>query len=147
MDNSEILSRRLPVCAIARGSAEQLKLQIGGERLEVTVETDEELATTMSVLAAIGSADPISDPQERSAAVAVASGVPALVEAVRKLDASGITPSDIGIRRPTLDDVFLRLTGHAAGEPGAGDEDATPASDAKTGDTDINTNQKSGAPA
>jgi ABC-2 type transport system ATP-binding protein len=100
--------------AIARGTPDELKGQIGGERLEVTVLDRSELATAASVLKSVGTGEPTIDAEARRVLVPVTGGVAALTEAVRQLDAADVQPADIGVRRPTLDDVFLQLTGHAA---------------------------------
>jgi ABC-2 type transport system ATP-binding protein len=101
---------------IARGTADELKSQIGGERLELTVSSSGELPATVEILRAIGTGEPSVEEHTRSAGVAVGGGSPVLVEALRRLDAAGVVVQDVGIRRPTLDDVFLSLTGHAAEE-------------------------------
>jgi ABC-2 type transport system ATP-binding protein len=107
---------------IARGTADELKSQIGGERLELTVSSAEELPATVEVLRRVGSGDPSVEEHTRSVGVAVSGGSAVLIDALRQLDAAGIVVQDVGIRRPTLDDVFLSLTGHAAAEtsPDAG---------------------------
>jgi ABC-2 type transport system ATP-binding protein len=99
---------------IAEGTADELKARIGGETLEVVVATDDELAVTQTVLAAIGGAEPVIDRHTRRVQVPVATGVAALVEAVRRLADEQVTVLDVALHRPTLDDVFLTLTGHAA---------------------------------
>jgi ABC-2 type transport system ATP-binding protein len=99
---------------IARGTADELKSQIGGERLELTVSTATELPATVEVLRKVGTGEPSTDDKTRAAGVAVTGGSKVLIEALRQLDAAGVVVQDVGIRRPTLDDVFLSLTGHAA---------------------------------
>ncbi|WP_448061494.1 ATP-binding cassette domain-containing protein [Cellulomonas hominis] len=103
---------------IARGTADELKRQVGGERLEVTVADPARLAETEHLLASLGvpGAQARLDAERRTLWLAVDSGVGALTEALRRLDAAGIALDDVGLRRPTLDDVFLRLTGRAATE-------------------------------
>ncbi len=96
---------------IARGTADELKAQVGGERLVITVGPGQ-VAAAREVLAqlAIGALD--VDEHARQL-VAPVSGVAApLLEAVRRCDEAGIDLLDVGLRRPTLDDVFLQLTGH-----------------------------------
>jgi ABC-2 type transport system ATP-binding protein len=99
---------------IARGTADELKSQIGGERLELTVSTAAELPPTERVLRRVGLGEPAIDAGTRSASIAVQGGSAVLIDALRQLDAAGVVVKDVGIRRPTLDDVFLSLTGHAA---------------------------------
>jgi len=101
---------------IARGTADELKSQIGGERLELTVSQASELPATYDVLKAVGTGEPLVEAHTRSVGVAVTGGSKVLIEALRQLDAAGVVVQDVGIRRPTLDDVFLSLTGHAAEE-------------------------------
>jgi ABC-2 type transport system ATP-binding protein len=99
--------------AIAHGTPDQLKRQIGGERLEVRVTHRADLTAATAILKAVGNAEPTVDPEAHLVAVPVNGGVAALTEAVRQLDAADVEPADIGVRRPTLDDVFLQLTGRA----------------------------------
>jgi len=101
---------------IARGTADELKSQIGGERLELTVSASDELPATIEVLRRIGSGEPLAEVHTRSVGVAVSGGSAVLIDALRQLDAAGIAVQDVGLRRPTLDDVFLSLTGHGAEE-------------------------------
>ncbi|WP_277676398.1 ATP-binding cassette domain-containing protein [Saccharopolyspora rectivirgula] len=104
---------------IARGSAEQLKDQIGGERLQLTAQHEEDLAAISRVLAEIGNGEPKIAQQVRTATVAVDTGTKALIEALRRLDAEGVAVQDVALHRPTLDDVFLSLTGRRAEEDSA----------------------------
>ncbi|WP_158879518.1 ATP-binding cassette domain-containing protein [Amycolatopsis anabasis] len=103
---------------IARGTADELKRQTGGERLELVVGEPAELAATASVLAEVGTGEPHVDPHLRKVDVLVDTGTKALIEALRRLDAQSITVQDVALHRPTLDDVFLTLTGHGAEETG-----------------------------
>ncbi len=100
---------------IAQGTADQLKAQVGGERLEVTVSDPARLADAVGVLApvAVGEASDAAAPP-RSLTVPISGGAAVLVDALRRLDAAGIAVDDVGVRRPTLDDVFLTLTGRPA---------------------------------
>ena len=97
---------------IARGTADELKAQVGGERLEVTIAQAERLGQVAQMLAEIGIGAVDSDEHTRTLTVPVRTGTAALVDAVGRLGAAGVTVQDIGIRRPTLDDAFLALTGH-----------------------------------
>jgi ABC-2 type transport system ATP-binding protein len=108
---------------IARGSSDELKAQIGGERLEVVVADLAQVPAARAVLAEVGVGEPTVDEALRRLVVAVDVGPKALMEALRRFDgASGSESSvellDIGLHRPTLDDVFLTLTGHTAREEG-----------------------------
>ncbi len=99
---------------IAQGTADHLKAQVGGERLTVTVEDEERIEDSGVVLRSVGVGEVDVDHHTRTLTVPVDTGTAALVDAVGRLGAEGITVQDIGIRRPTLDDAFLSLTGHRA---------------------------------
>jgi ABC-2 type transport system ATP-binding protein len=99
---------------IAEGTSEELKDKIGGEVLELHVAV-EHLSRAVETLRGLGSGEPMEDEDTRLIRVPVGSEGPAvLLETVRRLDDAGITIEDIALHRPTLDDVFLSLTGHAA---------------------------------
>jgi ABC-2 type transport system ATP-binding protein len=98
--------------AIARGTADQLKRQVGGERLEVTISDAPYLDAGRRVLEALGEGPAHVDTDDRRVSVAVTSHGAVLTRAIRELDAAGVHVDDIGFRRPTLDEVFLTLTGH-----------------------------------
>jgi ABC-2 type transport system ATP-binding protein len=98
---------------IAEGTSDQLKAQVGGERLEVTVRNAADLHAAVSVLSAFGS-DVRPEPALRRVAVPISGGAGLLPKVIRELDGAGIELEDLGLRRPTLDDVFMTLTGHAA---------------------------------
>ncbi|MGW0393268.1 ATP-binding cassette domain-containing protein [Streptomyces sp. NPDC003042] len=99
---------------IARGTSDQLKAQTGGERVEVVVHEREHIATAREVLAGFGKGGTTVEEHTRKLTVPVAGGAKLLAEVIRELDARGIEIDDIGLRRPTLDDVFISLTGHTA---------------------------------
>jgi ABC-2 type transport system ATP-binding protein len=98
---------------IARGTADELKSKVGGERIEVVVHDRAMLARAEEVLARDGSGQWVLDEHTRKLTVPATGGAAKLVEVVRDLGAAGVTIDDIALRRPTLDDVFLALTGHA----------------------------------
>ena len=112
---------------IAQGTSDQLKRQIGGERVDVVVDDPSDVTATESVLAALCLGDVQVDEQGRSLTAAVTGGVDVLRQVLQRLAEREIKVVDIGIRRPTLDDVFLTLTGHTAEEvaesPTKGDGD------------------------
>jgi ABC-2 type transport system ATP-binding protein len=105
---------------IARGSADELKAQVGGERLEVVVAEVGQLPVARAVLAEVGVGEPRLDEHLRRVSVLVDVGPKALMEALRHFDVSDgdelVQLLDIALHRPTLDDVFLTLTGHCAEE-------------------------------
>ena len=100
---------------IARGTSDVLKKQVGGERLEIVVEA-QNIAKTMEVVASVSGNKATLDEGLRMISAPVSTGATALIETLRSLDAAGIHPLDVGLKRPSLDDVFLSLTGHAAEE-------------------------------
>jgi ABC-2 type transport system ATP-binding protein len=100
--------------AIAQGDADSLKAQVGGERVECVVEHSSDLYPAREVLSGLAVGELVVDEHTRRVTVPVSGGGAALMEALRRLDSAGIAVLDVGLRRPTLDDVFLTLTGHAA---------------------------------
>jgi ABC-2 type transport system ATP-binding protein len=110
---------------IAEGSADQLKAQLGGERLEIVVAPSARLDDVEQLLRELGSGEVSVDPHTRRLSVPVTGGTRALIEALRRLDVAGVEVQDVGLRRPTLDDVFLTLTGHTT-EADADDGRPTP---------------------
>ena len=99
---------------IARGTADQLKSQIGGERIEVVVHDRSRIPGATEILHRYGAGETSLDEHTRRLTVPAAGGAACLVQIVRELDEQEIVIDDIGLRRPTLDDVFLALTGHGA---------------------------------
>ena len=99
---------------IARGTADELKTQVGGERLQLVVHDRDRLADAAEILGRLALAPPSVDERTRELLAPVSGGAKLLVETVRELDNAGITVDDLALRRPTLDDVFLALTGKAA---------------------------------
>ena len=106
---------------IARGTADELKDQVGGERVEVVVHDAALLATAQQVLARTCGCEAGVEEHMRRVTAHTQGGAGQLVTVIRALDAAGVGIDDIGLRRPTLDDVFLSLTGHAAEQPVADD--------------------------
>jgi ABC-2 type transport system ATP-binding protein len=100
---------------IAAGTAEELKGRAGGDVVEFTVPDRSRVAAAAAAVAALG--EPHADPQTGVVSIGVGGGgSDALINAVRALDAAGVVTTGLGLRRPSLDDVFLTLTGHAAEE-------------------------------
>jgi ABC-2 type transport system ATP-binding protein len=111
---------------IAAGTSAQLKTQIGGDRLEVVVRDAGSLAAASSVMAGVTSARPHVAHAARRITIPVHDGPAAVMTTLRELDRAGILTEDIGLHRPTLDDVFLRLTGRAASAAESADPPANP---------------------
>jgi ABC-2 type transport system ATP-binding protein len=119
---------------IASGTADQLKQQVGGERIEVIVHGAGDIARAAAVLTGDCDGQCVIDERTRKITVPVQGGAQRLVQVLRDLDAGGVAIDDIGLRRPTLDDVFLALTGHAAAPAaGNGNGNGEPAGDRGAG--------------
>uniref|UniRef100_UPI00404A1804 ATP-binding cassette domain-containing protein n=1 Tax=Candidatus Planktophila sp. TaxID=2175601 RepID=UPI00404A1804 len=106
---------------IARGTSDALKTKVGGEKLEITVD-NADIAKTQEIVTRVSGHSAYVN--TRTVSAPVVNGSKDLMEALRALDDAKIHPLDIGLRRPSLDDVFLSLTGHVAEEVSA--EAATP---------------------
>ena len=100
---------------IARGTSDVLKKQVGGERLEIVVEAAH-IEKTQAIVSKVSGNKSSVDAGIRMVSAPVSTGATALIETLRELDAAGIHPLDVGLKRPSLDDVFLSLTGHIAEE-------------------------------
>jgi ABC-2 type transport system ATP-binding protein len=109
---------------IARGTADELKAQVGGQRLELTTARPEALPEMAERLRPLAVDEPHLDLQTRRLSVPVSGGTEVLADALRRLDGYTADIFDVGLRRPDLDDVFLALTGHAAEVDSTTDETA-----------------------
>jgi ABC-2 type transport system ATP-binding protein len=112
---------------IAEGSPAELKARVGGERVEVTTTSREATSEAAQALAPIADDEIQVDEGRATVTVPVRGGSRSLMDAVRLLDSSSVDVADISLRRPTLDDVFLSLTGHAVEEPEEAEEAQQPA--------------------
>jgi ABC-2 type transport system ATP-binding protein len=110
---------------IARGTADELKARTGGERVEVVLADPEDLDATRRVLAGVALGEVQLDDNGRSLTAAVTGGASSLMRVLEGLATEGIEVLDIGLRRPTMDDVFLTLTGHSAADGASGTESAS----------------------
>ena len=119
MDEAEELADNIIVFdrgqVIAEGTSDQLKDRVGGDVLEFTTVDKEQLELAAKAVTALSSSDPRVDENTRRISVRVGSGgSQALIEAVRILDAAHIATDGLSLHRPSLDDVFLAVTGHTA---------------------------------
>ncbi|MBB5939363.1 ABC-2 type transport system ATP-binding protein [Streptomyces zagrosensis] len=131
LEEADQLADRISVIdhgrAIADGTADELKSAIGGDRIDVVLHRADELAAAASVVGMAARADGVeTDADSLRVSAPVVDRVAALTETVRALAAAGIEARDIALRRPTLDEVFLHLTGARPQEPGAVDEGPPP---------------------
>ena len=99
---------------IAKGTSDELKTQVGGDRVELVVKDPAQLSQAVDSLRSLATGEPSIDAGARRVTVPVSGGSLVLVDAIRDLDSAGILLDDVVLRRPTLDDVFLTLTGHSA---------------------------------
>jgi ABC-2 type transport system ATP-binding protein len=133
LDEADQLAARIAIIdhgkVIADGTPDELKSLAGIDVVQVHVADPAELDRAIAALAPLGCEAPRVDRPTRSVAVPVERGSAQLLEAVRALDTIGVAVSDIGLRRATLDEVFLSLTGRTAeAEPGDGSATPTPRS-------------------
>jgi ABC-2 type transport system ATP-binding protein len=121
LDEADELANEIVVIdhglVIAAGTAEDLKGRVGGDVVEFTVPDRRQIDDAVTAVAKIGETDPLADAETGMVSLRVGSrGSDALVETVRALDGAGLETRGLAMRRPSLDDVFLALTGHAAEE-------------------------------
>ncbi len=119
LEEADELADRITVVdlgrVIAEGTAQELKQRTHGDVLSVAVDDPAQAAVALGVIAPHGSGEPRIGDDGFTIAMPVAGGAAKLAAIIRDLDAAGVTIADIGVRRPSLDDVFLALTGHTAG--------------------------------
>jgi len=135
LDEADRLADRIAVIdrgrLIAEGTSDELKDKVGGERLEVLLERESDAGAAASVLAELSDEDPGID--GRLIRVTVRERAGAIIQAVRLLSEADIGLDDLSLRRPTLDDVFLTLTGHVAEEASEDGSDDAPSRAERSG--------------
>ena len=107
---------------IASGTADELKARVGGDRIEVIVHEGDSVSEAEAILHRSSDGQAVVDEHQRKVTVPTNQGSKGLVAVIRDLDEAGIGIDDIALRRPSLDDVFLELTGHRVEEPVAVEE-------------------------
>jgi ABC-2 type transport system ATP-binding protein len=118
LDEADHLADQIAVVdhgtVIAEGTGAELKDRVGGDRLEVRLGDVSQVEAASAAIAPVASEEPVLRDGVLRAAVSRRDGT--VVEALRRLDDAGVDVADLSVRRPTLDDVFFTLTGHAAEE-------------------------------
>ncbi len=117
LEEADRLANRIAVIdrgtLIAEGTADELKGRIGGDVLEVRVSTAADVARVVELLDGIGTERATADERTQKVRLPVRERVETLLAAARRIDEAGISVDDLGVHRPSLDDVFLSLTGRA----------------------------------
>jgi ABC-2 type transport system ATP-binding protein len=128
LDEADQLADRIAVVdrgrVIAEGTSAELKAKVGGERVALIVAPQSDLAAARDVLARHGDGPPHVDPASRTVEAPVTGGARRMPDIVRELDVAGVLLDDLAIRHPSLDDVFLTLTGRATDHGATGHEEA-----------------------
>jgi ABC-2 type transport system ATP-binding protein len=116
LEEADQLADRISVIdrgrVVAEGTPDQLKSRTGGDRIEIVVHSAADLGAAADIVARFGAARPHVDPDTRRLSAPVDERIAALTDVLRSLQFAGIAVEDIGVRRPTLDEAFLDLTGH-----------------------------------
>ncbi|MEV5008952.1 MULTISPECIES: ATP-binding cassette domain-containing protein [unclassified Streptomyces] len=122
LEEADQLADRIAVIdggrVIADGTSDELKAKVGGERLEVTVQDDAALPATVTALRDVTAAEPAVEQNGRVVSVTLRDQLKTVAEAASALDAAQVRPAGFAVRRPSLDDVFLALTGGITSKEG-----------------------------
>ncbi|MFI6472224.1 ATP-binding cassette domain-containing protein [Streptomyces sp. NPDC050516] len=118
LDEADALADRIAVVdtgrVIAEGTPDELKRKVGDERLEVEVARPDEVSAAVTALRRISADEPSVDPERRLVSVSLGDGMTGIANAATALRQEGVEVVDFALRRPTLDDVFVTLTGQSA---------------------------------
>jgi ABC-2 type transport system ATP-binding protein len=126
LEEADALADRIVVIdsgkIIAEGTADELKAQVGGDRIEVIVHAEHSLDDAVAIMRRGSDGRAVVDEHRRKITVPTSNGSKGLVLVIRDLEEAGIDIDDIALHRPSLDDVFLALTGHATGDTETAEE-------------------------
>ncbi|MFD7338115.1 ATP-binding cassette domain-containing protein [Streptomyces violascens] len=118
LDEADALADRIAVVdtgrVIAEGTPDELKRKVGDERLEVEVARPDEMSAAVTALRRISADEPSVDPERRLVSISLGDGMTGIANAATALRQEGVEVVDFALRRPTLDDVFVTLTGQSA---------------------------------
>jgi daunorubicin resistance ABC transporter ATP-binding subunit len=135
LDEADRLAHQIVVIdygkVIAEGTADELKDQLGGDVVEVRVASSDDLDKAIAAVAGLGDGKPQVDAEQRRMTLPAKGGAATLMAAARRLDESDVALEDLSLRRPSLDDVFMALTGHGAGADGEDGNEPEPAGGAR----------------
>jgi ABC-2 type transport system ATP-binding protein len=120
LDEADQLADQISVIdqgrVIADGTPSQLKSKIGGDRIDIVLRDSDELAAAAALVERVSNDEVEIDRDNRRVSAAISNRVATMTEVLRALEDAGITAEDVGLRQPTLDEVFLQLTGHRTDE-------------------------------
>jgi daunorubicin resistance ABC transporter ATP-binding subunit len=130
LEEADRLADRIAVIergrVIAAGTPDELKQRIGGDVLEVRATSSGDVERLVGLLDGLGSGAPVADLRGQRVTLPTSQRVQTLLAAARRIEECGIAVDDLGVRRPSLDDVFLSLTNRIATEPPAGQPGVAP---------------------
>ena len=116
LEEADQLADRISVVdagrVVAEGTPDQLKSATGGDRVEIVVHRAADLSVATEIIGRVTSAHPVVDPETRRLTAPVTDRIDALTDLLQALQRAAIAVEDLGVRRPTLDEAFLQLTGH-----------------------------------